>query len=728
MSNKFHVLDHPMLLYAGFATSGHTKDLQPGIIGIFDAKTSNAVSTLDTKRPIRLAQGSYHTKDSLGAFYTGLKKSTKTADFLPTDVHHIEFSKFQKPQNQKIIFGWDGMNDCNNLAFECGKTHRFRLRVFGEGVYSLFNKQILRDVQVTTGCCADETCGDGCPDDGVHCRKYTQKLVDAINSDFEISKFVKASVVLPEIATKTATHKIMSLDICDNGDQEAQNAVQRQYPTQVIVRTKRVGGTSTYTTGCMLNAATMADFTPSTPVDLAVCNVCPAGYTLSIAKDIYTINANEGTYANAAAVTTAYQNATSKTFNGGTAVNVTTDLFTITNHGFVTGQKVLYGIGGGTVITGLTDATDYYVIKVSANTFKLATTLVNAIAGTAINITVVGVGASHTLKASGFATTLLNSNNVTEVYQLEVTSGITITALSNDMVTFSLTRGAICTPTSPSAVSWTKTEDRFVSTQKKCIILDKTCGGANRLAEVQAAYAGNANIVAVTLKTAGDCEDVYEIEQYSDCFGPDGCLTEERPTFPAILPFENKVWMDCPCETEATPTEANKCGIRLEASSNYTRFGDCSWNPMDYYSFKPTYVEIYAVEDDGEPCKVQPTMREIQPVKLAAQSGEWVAREYINLVSYLYHDAFMSDPRLREVLDLDIWKYIDKSAYYNVYYFKFKQYRGNVNAGNVYDSEIYEIPIVVKEGVNTASFENFLNTTFSPLGVVVRPRIDQPNY
>ena len=142
MSNKFHVLDHPMLLYAGFATSGHTKDLQPGIIGIFDAKTSNAVSTLDTKRPIRLAQGSYHTKDSLGAFYTGLKKSTKTADFLPTDVHHIEYSKFQKPQNQKVIFGWDGMNDCNNLSFECGKTHRFRLRVFGEGVYSLFNKQI----------------------------------------------------------------------------------------------------------------------------------------------------------------------------------------------------------------------------------------------------------------------------------------------------------------------------------------------------------------------------------------------------------------------------------------------------------------------------------------------------------------------------------------------------------------------------------------------------------
>ena len=141
----------------------------------------------------------------------------------------------------------------------------------------------------------------------------------------------------------------------------------------------------------------------------------------------------------------------------------------------------------------------------------------------------------------------------------------------------------------------------------------------------------------------------------------------------------------------------------------------------------PGSFALYAVEDDGEPCKVQPTMREVQPVQLAAQSGEWVAREYINLVSYLYHDAFMSDPRLREVLDLDIWKYIDKSAFYNVYYFKFKQYRGNVNAGNVYDAEIYEIPIVVKEGVDSSSFENLLNTTFAPLSVAVKPRIDQPN-
>lgn len=45
---------------------------------------------------------------------------------------------------------------------------------------------------------------------------------------------------------------------------------------------------------------------------------------------------------------------------------------------------------------GLATATDYYVIKVSDTTFKLATTYANAVAGTAINITDAGTG-THTV-------------------------------------------------------------------------------------------------------------------------------------------------------------------------------------------------------------------------------------------------------------------------------------------------------------------------------------------
>ena len=49
-----------------------------------------------------------------------------------------------------------------------------------------------------------------------------------------------------------------------------------------------------------------------------------------------------------------------------------------------------------TLPAGLALATDYYVIKVSDTTFKLATSYANAVAGTAINITDAGTG-THTV-------------------------------------------------------------------------------------------------------------------------------------------------------------------------------------------------------------------------------------------------------------------------------------------------------------------------------------------
>lgn len=71
-----------------------------------------------------------------------------------------------------------------------------------------------------------------------------------------------------------------------------------------------------------------------------------------------------------------------------------------TSHGLVTGQKVVYANGGGTSITGLTTGYTYWVIRVSANYIRLASSQSNAIAGTAIAISA-GSGASHTLTQVG---------------------------------------------------------------------------------------------------------------------------------------------------------------------------------------------------------------------------------------------------------------------------------------------------------------------------------------
>lgn len=69
-----------------------------------------------------------------------------------------------------------------------------------------------------------------------------------------------------------------------------------------------------------------------------------------------------------------------------TITNATPAVVTLAAHGFVTGDQ-LYFNGSGTINTGLSQNTNYFVILVSSSTFKLATTLANAIAGTAINTT-----------------------------------------------------------------------------------------------------------------------------------------------------------------------------------------------------------------------------------------------------------------------------------------------------------------------------------------------------
>ena len=90
------------------------------------------------------------------------------------------------------------------------------------------------------------------------------------------------------------------------------------------------------------------------------------------------------------------------TFDGSSAsvVNHSADTITINNHRFLTGSRVTYTNGGGGNITGLTNGTVYFTIKVDHNTIQLATTAVRAASGTAINITGTGTGTSHTLSVA----------------------------------------------------------------------------------------------------------------------------------------------------------------------------------------------------------------------------------------------------------------------------------------------------------------------------------------
>jgi len=106
-----------------------------------------------------------------------------------------------------------------------------------------------------------------------------------------------------------------------------------------------------------------------------------------------------------------------------------------TNHGFSTALPVLFTKSAGTPPGALIDGTTYFAIKVDANSFKLAASTANAIAGTGVSIgtqTAQGGGA-FALAPLGIAGTpgfkWQASNDGTNWYDLSVSS-VTMTSLA----------------------------------------------------------------------------------------------------------------------------------------------------------------------------------------------------------------------------------------------------------------------------------------------------------
>lgn len=80
-------------------------------------------------------------------------------------------------------------------------------------------------------------------------------------------------------------------------------------------------------------------------------------------------------------------------------VSVVNNTVTETDHGLYTGEIVTLTTSG-TLPTGLSTGTNYYIISVDEDTFKFATSLDNALAGTAVDITAASGGGTHTVTAS----------------------------------------------------------------------------------------------------------------------------------------------------------------------------------------------------------------------------------------------------------------------------------------------------------------------------------------
>ncbi len=126
------------------------------------------------------------------------------------------------------------------------------------------------------------------------------------------------------------------------------------------------------------------------------------------------------------------------TYGSSSEISVSGDTFAETSHGFTTGLKVLFSTTSPNVAPGgLRDSVTYYAIRLTDNSFSVATTSTTAVAGTAIDITSLPdiAGSTYTFTPAPLVVGLAGfhwqgSNDGTNKDSLNVSS-VTYTASGN---------------------------------------------------------------------------------------------------------------------------------------------------------------------------------------------------------------------------------------------------------------------------------------------------------
>ena len=187
-------------------TTGSTADLTAGDLGFYDYSTFKALTTAPAssfKKMFIIAQGSYHTVDSLSPFFGGLQESVKSRGINPAFIEKLYSSTASDPIADVWTVGYNGVTtDCNCLAGKCGNIYTLRIDVKGDPTLRTFDRNLYRYITVETPCCG-EGC-DVCVDETVDPLWIATKFVEKINTDMQLKNFVQAELIYSVLPTFVA--------------------------------------------------------------------------------------------------------------------------------------------------------------------------------------------------------------------------------------------------------------------------------------------------------------------------------------------------------------------------------------------------------------------------------------------------------------------------------------------------------------------------------------------
>lgn len=681
------------------------ENLQPTQFGVFNSRYK-AVTTANeaAKSPhIVFGQGRIENVPGLTHKYSDKISRGSLIEWYKTTGSPVA-------KSQVTYAGFDGIDSTKTLKAGCDEQYSLTVRARSLYIDNAFAYGLTRTVTVTTPCCED--CGDNCAT--IDPRILANAFAEKINAEPLLSKFVVATPVF-ECQTPPDDPTVVDVityctSFCDNGDGAALSAVQVQYPNDVVTLKERNGSISTYQITKVSTDPAPSAGANTLSVRLAVCDVCPSGYTLQAESKQYIIETpldgsedlnsavDRQTFADA--IKAAY--VVPDTFSGSADVDPVTDRITLTAHTFVEDQAIVYSNGGGTTIVGLTNGGTYYVNVVDANTITLSATK----GGAVVDITADGVGAAHTITSASTAVFLENTGGSAKVLVTVDALVPTLSALLADIVTQLDNVEPICNPPAGSAFTWAACDTGFKVQRTLSLTVTDDC--ASDLADVQAHYPS----YTVTLEESANCNSRYELVQLSDTVQED-CDFSVPPKFVDVQPYKGIEWT---VVAEALTGATCVAGVKIEGKP-LDKYG----NPCDPiafpYEFDKLTFEVFAYKgaptsqdfitfDRCDNIPVTTTQRSTYVLGSGDEIFELEKRYHSNqttgVAKHIYHNSTWNGGFVR---------YSQPHLFYDTYVLKFQS--PDLNTWDNVSRQDESVIIAVPTGTG-ANLEAFLVGYFGP--------------
>lgn len=194
---------------AAIATTGKAKDLTAGKLGVFNANDHTIAVAADPY--IYIATGSYWTANQPNGFIFGAKQPSRTPGINAKYVTKFRKIAASASQNEIIIADSDG-TAASAIPYYKGNVYRFYLEAQGSGPTDALGRFAIGEYDVFTGCV--DGCSGGCDSVPVDPATVYLGVVNKINADPVMSKFVKATALVDGAAIDdTYVAKTVDTDI-----------------------------------------------------------------------------------------------------------------------------------------------------------------------------------------------------------------------------------------------------------------------------------------------------------------------------------------------------------------------------------------------------------------------------------------------------------------------------------------------------------------------------------